>query len=190
EDLNLDLDEEDIEIIRSKKIVSKALFSLSKEELQSYRLQLGLAIAISELIKEIKGTEDLKKHFDEIAEKLKERLDHKIDGVSTDTETDKSIIVGERDTETTFPLKLTMTTQRRVYRKFKYPPSPDVSEKILQEYFIDECKPLQKSKDSKLVVEDIYSVPLLATRKPDFVFIAKGHLLDALRVVAIGEIRK
>ncbi|CAG8650992.1 15178_t:CDS:2 [Funneliformis mosseae] len=155
------------------------------------------------------GTEDLKRHFDEIAERLEERLDHKIDGVShemkkvrlqsevmwysapgTDTETDKGIFVGERGTETTFPLKLTTTTQRRVYGKFKYPPSPDVPEKTLQEYFIDECKPLQKSKDSKLVVEDVHSIPLLATRKPDFVFIAKGHPLDALRVVAVGEIRK
>ncbi len=83
-----------------------------------------------------------------------------------------------------------MTTQRRVYGKFKDPPSSDVPEKTLQEYFINECQPLQNSKDSKLVVEDVHSIPLLATRKLDFVFIAKECPLDALHVVAVGEIRK
>ena len=55
EDLNLDLDDEDIEIIRSKKIGGKAFLSLTKEELESYGLQPGPAIAIAELVKEIKG---------------------------------------------------------------------------------------------------------------------------------------
>ncbi|CAI2180039.1 15590_t:CDS:2 [Funneliformis geosporum] len=108
----------------------------------------------------------------------------------TETETDKGIFVGSRGTEIKFSLKLTMTTQRRIYRKFKNPPIPDVPEKKLQEYFINECKPLQISKDSKLVVEDIHSFPLLATQKLDFVFIAKDNPLDALCVVAIEEIRK
>ncbi|CAG8453229.1 123_t:CDS:2 [Ambispora leptoticha] len=36
------------------------------------------------------------------------------------------------------------------------------------------CKPIQAFKDSKLVVEVSHSIPLLATRKPDFAFIAKG----------------
>ena len=54
-DLNLDLDNEDIEIIRSKKIGGKSFLSLTKEELESYELQPGAAIAISELVKKIKG---------------------------------------------------------------------------------------------------------------------------------------
>ncbi|CAI2194142.1 6119_t:CDS:2 [Funneliformis geosporum] len=124
-----------------------------------------------------KKEEDLKRHFDEIAE----RLDHKIDGVShemkkvqlhsevmwystpgTNTETDKDIFVGSRDTEI---------------------------KKKLQEYFINECKPLQISKNLKLVVEDVHFFPLLATRKPDFVFITKDNPLDALCVVAILQLQ-
>ncbi|RGB22223.1 hypothetical protein C1646_822629 [Rhizophagus diaphanus] len=57
-DLNLDLDDEDIEIIRSKKIGGKAFLSLTKEELLSYGLQPGPAIAIAELVKEIKGEQE------------------------------------------------------------------------------------------------------------------------------------
>ncbi|CAG8692164.1 7955_t:CDS:2 [Funneliformis caledonium] len=110
-DLNLELDDKDIEIIRSKKISGKAFLSLTKEEFKTYGLQLRLAIVITELIKEIKGEtkeEDLNRHFDKIAE----RLDHKIDRVSqmkkvqlhsevmwyialdTNTEIDKGIFVG------------------------------------------------------------------------------------------------
>ncbi|GES85879.1 P-loop containing nucleoside triphosphate hydrolase protein [Rhizophagus clarus] len=57
-DLNLDLDDEDIEIIRSKKIGGKAFLSLTKEELESYGLQPGPALAIAELVKEIKGEKE------------------------------------------------------------------------------------------------------------------------------------
>lgn len=40
------------------------------------------------------------------------------------------------------------------------------------------------------MIEDVYFIPLLSTRKPDFVFIAKGCPLDALQVIAVGEIKK
>jgi predicted Ser/Thr protein kinase len=85
---------------------------------------------------------------------------------------------------------MTTITQKKIQGSFKEPPSPDVPEKALQEYFVDECIPLQKLPTSKLLVEDVHSVPLLATRKSDFVFIAKNNPLDALSVVAVGEIRK
>ena len=39
------------------------------------------------------------------------------------------------------------------------------------------------------MIEDVHSIPLLATRKPNFVFIAKDRPLDALHVVAVGEIK-
>ena len=55
----LDLDNEDIGIIRSKKIGGKAFLSLTKEELESYGLQPGPAIAIAELVKEIKGEQGM-----------------------------------------------------------------------------------------------------------------------------------
>ncbi|CAG8646062.1 16059_t:CDS:2, partial [Acaulospora morrowiae] len=43
--------------------------------------------------------------------------------------------------------------------------------------------------NSKLEVQDSHSIPLLATRKSDFVFIAKGDPLNALHVVAVGKTR-
>lgn len=88
---------------------------------------------------------------------------------------------------TSFPFKLTKTKQKRVYGKFKDAPQ-NISEKELQEYFINECRPLN-TQNSKLVVEDVHSIPLLATRKPDFVLIPKNRPLDALHVVAVGEIK-
>ncbi|RIB04008.1 hypothetical protein C2G38_2048800 [Gigaspora rosea] len=89
-----------------------------------------------------------------------------------------------------FPLKLTTTTLKEGYGKFREPPSPEVPEKILQEYFVNECQPLIRLKNSNLMIEDVHSISLLATRKLDFVFIAKGCPLDALHVIAVGEIKK
>ena len=55
EDLNLDLDDEDIEIIRSKKVSGKDFLGLTAEKLENYGLQPGPASRIAELVKEIKG---------------------------------------------------------------------------------------------------------------------------------------
>ncbi|CAG8592400.1 5303_t:CDS:2 [Acaulospora colombiana] len=87
-----------------------------------------------------------------------------------------------------FPIQLTASTRRQALGRFSSPPGAEVPEKILQEYFIDECKALSRS--TKLVVEDTHYIPLLATRKPDFAFIQKGSPLNALYVVAVGEIGK
>src|SRR5438132_12156643 len=51
----LDLDDEDINIIRKSKVSGSAFLKLSQEELQRCGLQLGPAKAIVELIKDIKG---------------------------------------------------------------------------------------------------------------------------------------
>ena len=59
EDLNLDLDDEDIEIIRSKKVSGKDFLSLTAEKLENYGLQPGPASRIAELVKEIKGEQDV-----------------------------------------------------------------------------------------------------------------------------------
>ncbi|GES92044.1 hypothetical protein GLOIN_2v1735228 [Rhizophagus clarus] len=57
-DLNLDLDDEDIEIIRSKKVSGKDFLGLTEEKLENYGLQPGPASRIAELVKEIKGEQD------------------------------------------------------------------------------------------------------------------------------------
>ncbi|CAG8611300.1 6693_t:CDS:2, partial [Ambispora gerdemannii] len=85
---------------------------------------------------------------------------------ATTTETDKGISVRKHGTQMTFPLQLTATTRRIVEGKFKSPPN------------------------AKDVIEDSHSTPLLATRKPDFVFVPRGCPLNALNVAAVGEIRK
>ncbi|CAG8807629.1 37931_t:CDS:2, partial [Gigaspora margarita] len=93
-----------------------------------------------------------------------------------------------------FPLTLIQTRRRNPPGKFQNPPniSQDAkpSEDEIQEYFINECKTLRTLSDIKLHVEDTHTIPLLDTRKPDFVFIRKGRPLDPLNVVAIGGIRK
>src|SRR6266480_4241671 len=54
DDLNLDIDKEDIEIIR-KKVSGGDFFNLTAEKLKNYGLQLGPASRIAKLVKEIKG---------------------------------------------------------------------------------------------------------------------------------------
>ncbi|CAG8635619.1 6518_t:CDS:2, partial [Acaulospora morrowiae] len=109
---------------------------------------------------------------------------------ATEIETEKGRYVKERGTILNFPFQLTEMTRRSSPGKFNSPPDPELSEAKLQEYFISECKTFQTFDNSKLEVQDSLSIPLLATRKPDFVFIAKGDPLNALHVVAVGEIRK
>src|ERR1051325_4685204 len=67
-----------------------------------------------------------------------------------------------------------------------------IQEKKKQQYFINECKELEKSPNikNKLIVVDKHSSPSLGTRKPDFLFISKGSHLNMLNVVAVGEIKK
>ncbi|PKY24122.1 hypothetical protein RhiirB3_412686 [Rhizophagus irregularis] len=55
EGLNLDLDKEDIGIIRNKKVSGKDFLSLTTEKLENYGLQPGPASRIAELVKEING---------------------------------------------------------------------------------------------------------------------------------------
>ena len=67
-----------------------------------------------------------------------------------------------------------------------------IQEKKKQQYFINECKELEKSPNikNKLIVVDKHSSPSLGTRKPDFLFISKGSHLNMLNVIAVGEIKK
>jgi predicted Ser/Thr protein kinase len=70
----------------------------------------------------------------------------------------------------------------------------DVSEKEIQNYFMNECGVLENyapiKNKLKLTVEDTCNLPVLGTRKPDFVFIPKNLHLDYLNVMAIGEVKK
>ncbi|CAG8660548.1 17164_t:CDS:2 [Cetraspora pellucida] len=144
----------------------------------------------------------LKREFEKIVKEEVRDLRHEVKRIRlhseimwfsapvTTTETDKGNFVKKYGTPLNFPFKLTTTTRRIEHGKFRNPPNIEVPENILQEYFINECRALQSLKDSVLMVEDSHSIPFLATRKPDFVFIPKGCPLDALHVVAVGEIKK
>jgi hypothetical protein len=55
EDLNLDLDNDDIEIIRSNKVSGKDFLDLTTEKLKNYGMVSGPASRIAKLVKEIKG---------------------------------------------------------------------------------------------------------------------------------------
>jgi hypothetical protein len=107
-------------------------------------------------------------------------------------ETDKGIYVREYGKEITFPFPLTITTQRRLLGKFRDPPNANnttVPEKVLQNFFMDECTELGSLNSTKLMVYDTHSIPLLDTREPGFVFVPKGWSLESLNVAVVGEIR-
>ncbi|CAG8642623.1 18600_t:CDS:2 [Acaulospora morrowiae] len=96
---------------------------------------------------------------------------------ATETETEKEHYVKECSTTLNFLFLLTKL------------PDLKLPEDKLQEYFIGKCKTFQTFKNSKLEVQDSYSIPLLATQKSDFVFIAKGDPLNALHVIAVRKTR-
>ncbi|GBC10300.1 hypothetical protein RclHR1_00950037 [Rhizophagus clarus] len=113
------------------------------------------------------------------------------------TETDKGKEVRDKGSEICFPLKVTESTKPHAPGKFSLPPnknSTDVSEKDIQDYFMNECGVLRNyvpiKNKLKLTVEDTRNSPVLGTRKPDFVFIPKNSHLDYLNVMAIGEVKK
>jgi thiamine kinase-like enzyme len=93
-----------------------------------------------------------------------------------------------------FPLDLTTSSKRSGNGRFTNPPNKyaDPKEEEIQQYFISECKELEKTPNikNKLIVVDKHSSPSLGTRKPDFLFIPNGSHLDMLNVVAVGEIKK
>ncbi|CAG8515993.1 2066_t:CDS:2 [Diversispora eburnea] len=197
----LDLDDDDIDVIEEKEVAGRDFLELNEKKLMKYGLFRGSAVKIEVLVRDIKQgkrkkeSNNFMRHFDRFDDTI-EKLYHKLDGVEiawfsapgTDTGIGKGKFVRSHGTCIDFPFKLTMTTQRGETGKFRDPPGPDLL-KTFQEYFINECKSLQ-SKDSKLVIEKVHSIPLLDTRKPDFIFITKEYPLDALNVVAVGEIRK
>ncbi|CAB4413826.1 unnamed protein product [Rhizophagus irregularis] len=87
-----------------------------------------------------------------------------------------------------------LTGKRSGNGRFTNPPNrnADPREEEVQQYFINECRELEKSPNikNKLIVVDKHSSPSLGTRKPDFLFISKGSHLNMLNVVAVGEIKK
>ncbi|CAG8606611.1 36678_t:CDS:2, partial [Racocetra persica] len=140
------------------------------------------------------GEQELKRHIDEIADKINSKVDGLNDemrglnrevkrvcfaadawysAIGTFTKTEKGKFVQERGVKIQFHLDLTK------------------KEKV-QDYFIDECKAFENyvNIQNKLIVRDTHFSPLLDTRKPDFVFIPSNSSLDPLSVVAIGKIKK
>jgi len=79
--------------------------------------------------------------------------------LATNTETEKGVHVKKCGTDINFPFSLTAMTQTRQTGKFKSPPNAEVSEYMLQEYFINECRILQKLEKSQLEVQDSHSIP-------------------------------
>ncbi|GET01906.1 kinase-like domain-containing protein [Rhizophagus clarus] len=113
------------------------------------------------------------------------------------TETNKGKEVRDKGSEICFPLKVTESTKPHAPGKFSLPPnknSTDVSEKDIQDYFMNECGVLRNyvpiKNKLKLTVKDTRNLPVLGTRNPDFVFIPKNSHLDYLNVMAIGEPRR
>ncbi|CAG8504077.1 17595_t:CDS:2 [Funneliformis caledonium] len=88
--------------------------------------------------------------------------------------------------ETSFSSK-TFLPQRVRNGKFRNLPSEDDEEEVYQERFIKECSALP---GSMIIVHDTSRFPLLHTRKPDCVGIAKNRAIDPLNVLFVVEITK
>ncbi|GES96576.1 kinase-like domain-containing protein [Rhizophagus clarus] len=86
------------------------------------------------------------------------------------TETDKDKEVRDKGSGICFPLKVTESTKPHAPGKFSLPPnknSTDVSEKDIQDYFMNECGVLRNyvpiKNKLKLTVEDTRNSPVLGT---------------------------
>ncbi|CAG8734582.1 6439_t:CDS:2, partial [Funneliformis caledonium] len=110
------------------------------------------------------------------------------------TGTEKGKTVMDKGTHIVFPLEWTTSSKRSENGRFTNPPNrnADLREEEIQQYFINECKELEKSPNikNKLIVVDEHSSPSLGTQKPDFLFISKDSHLNMLNVVAVDEIKK
>ncbi|CAG8775172.1 5897_t:CDS:2, partial [Acaulospora morrowiae] len=160
------------------------------------------------------GKQELKRHIDEIANKITDKINYKVDelnrelkrvrfaadawysSIGTFTKAEKGKFVQEKGVEIPFQLNLTKSFKAKSPGKFLQPPNMDKNanpkEEKVQDYFMDECKALENFENiqNKLIVRDTRFSPLLDTRKPDFVFIPNDFPLDPLSVVAVGEIKK
>ncbi|CAG8652901.1 601_t:CDS:2, partial [Paraglomus brasilianum] len=106
---------------------------------------------------------------------------------ATQTATEHGNVVKEEANHMSFPFPLTRHKHTKWGSSGKFRNPPTGSEEELQQHFIRECGYVP---NTKLEIKDTHLTPLLSSRKPDFVFIEKGAITDALNVVALGEIRK
>ena len=110
------------------------------------------------------------------------------------TGTDKGKLIMEKGTHISFLLDLITSSKRSGNERFTNPSNKnaDPKEEEIQQYFINECKELEKSPNikNKLIVVDKHSSPSLGTQKPDFLLIPNGSHLDMLNVVAVDKIKK
>ncbi|CAG8668811.1 11084_t:CDS:2 [Funneliformis mosseae] len=153
--------------------------------------------SLKNIVEEIVRNEvsDLDFKMEQGFNKVRRAIEASIYSPGTDlTRTDKGKSVMEKGAHIEFPFELTTSSKKSENGRFTNPPNrnADSAEKEIQQYFINECKELEKSPNikNKLIVVNKHSSLLLGTRKPDFLFIPKGSHLNMLNVVAIGEIKK
>ncbi|CAG8482269.1 36681_t:CDS:10 [Gigaspora margarita] len=193
--LSNNLQNSHLEFLSKQDINGPAFLRLNVDKLMQDGLRRGPAKNIAELIEKIKDEgqsssqeqESLKRHIERV---IKEEVGE-LRRIDMETEKGRVVLNG---TKMNFPFSLTQTHRQNSHGKFQKPSNISLdakpNEDEIQEYFIDECKTLKALQEIKLHVVDTHSIPLLSTRKPDFVFIQKGRPLDPLNVVAVGEIRK
>ncbi|RHZ79758.1 hypothetical protein Glove_141g119 [Diversispora epigaea] len=139
--------------------------------------------------------EELNIKIEQGFKKVHNVMDGSLYSTGTVTETDKGKEVQTNGTEISFPFKITTSIKSKPPGRFTEPPNknPKVNakEKDIQDYFMNECKAIENSRSikNKHTVEDTRNLPILGTRKPDFVFIPKNSDLNCLNVTAVGEIK-
>ncbi|GES81521.1 kinase-like domain-containing protein [Rhizophagus clarus] len=176
-DLNLDFDDENIGIIKSKKVNGKNFFSLMAEKLENYGLQSESTSRITELVKKIKNEQGvlqdsnpeiafLQKEIEDFSLRIKSdfrKVYHLMEvsslllGFVTETELDKNVLSDRIEID--FLLAITKSTKPCASEKFSETPSnKSTSEKEIQDYFMTKCKVLKNydpiKNKLKLTVED------------------------------------
>ncbi|GBB84936.1 hypothetical protein RclHR1_11500011 [Rhizophagus clarus] len=167
-DLNLDFDDENIGIIKSKKVNGKNFFSLMAEKLENYGLQSESTSRITELVKKIKNEQGnpeiafLQKEIEDFSLRIKSdfrKVYHlmEVSSLLLETELDKNVLSDRIEID--FLLAITKSTKPCASEKFSETPSnKSTSEKEIQDYFMTKCKVLKNydpiKNKLKLTVED------------------------------------
>ncbi|PKC04591.1 kinase-like protein [Rhizophagus irregularis] len=211
---NFGLNENEIQIIREQGIDGASFLMLNEKRFKECNIRIGPRAklvnwnnnlnnqrqgdfpnlnSLKDVVEEIVRGLDFK--MEQGFNKIRHAIEEAIYSPGTDlTGTENGKTVMDKGTHIVFPLKWTTSSKRSGNERFTNSPNRNVDpkEEEVQQYFINECKELDKTSNikNKLIVVDKHSSPSLGTRKSDFLFISKGSHLNMLNVVAVGEIQK
>ncbi|CAG8755701.1 19021_t:CDS:2 [Rhizophagus irregularis] len=184
---NFGLNENEIQIIHEQGIDGASFLMLNKKRFKECNIRIGprakLVNWINNLNNQRQGDFPNLNSLKDVVEEIVRGLDFKMEqgfnkirhaiekaiySPGTDlTETEKGKTVMDKGTHIVFPLKWTTSSKRSGNGRFTNSPNrnADPKEEEVQQYFINECKELDKTPNikNKLIVVDKHSSPSLGT---------------------------